>query len=249
MATLEATRRAAAPSTRSMVSDVGGDSEGLRQRALEDLASASKERTKAQEGLRQAKAELADAMHLLDSGEDSNMLARLQQAQQELREQERAAELKLAAEKERHALEILKLEQRVVEYPKEENRDILSVEVMFLRSRVKNMTVKTDTPLRETKFSQIKNGPQDVNVPQAKNGLKCAQALPGQERDIKTPKVGVQAEKLEPVAQQFRELTTELEAMRAAASTFANQQLNDLVLMLRAQAEELRAAEAELQTV
>lgn len=122
MATLEATQRAAAPSTsRSMVSDVDGVSEALRQRAREELASASKERTKAQEELRQAKAELADVMQLLDSGENGNMLARLERAKQELSEQEHSSKLKLAAEKKRHQLELLKLQQMVPaeEYPRE----------------------------------------------------------------------------------------------------------------------------------
>jgi len=254
-ATLEATRRAAAPSTNRMVSDVDGDSEALRQRAREEIASASKERTKAQEELRQAKAELADVMQLLDSGEEGNMLARWERAKQELREQEHSSKLKLAAEKKRHQLELLKLQQLMPaeEYPREKNRDILTVEVMFLRNSVRNLTAKADTRLRESRLSQSENGlrlePQDINMPQAKNGLKYAQVLPGQERDIKTPKVHVQAEKLEPVAQQFRELTAQLEAMRAAASPFANEQVNELVLQLRAQAEELRAAEAELQLV
>lgn len=250
MATLEATRRAAAPST---ISDVDGDSEALRQRAREELASASKERTKAQEELRQAKAELADVMQLLDSGEDGNMLARWERAKQELLQQEQSSKLKLAAEKKRHQLELLKLQQRLPaeEYPREKNRDILTVEVMFLRNTVRNLSAKADTRLREARLSQSENGlrleAQDTYMPQAKNGLKYAQVLPGQERDIKTSKVHVQAEKLEPVAQQFRELTAQLEAMRAAASPFANEQVNKLVLQLRAQAEELRAAEAELQ--
>lgn len=217
-ATLEATRQEAATSTRSMVS-------------VEELASASKERTKAQEELHQAKVEMAEAMRLLDSGEDSNMLARLQMAKQELREQERCSELELEAERERHELEVLKLEQRVSaeEYPREKKRDALTEEVTFLRGRLRHLTLKADTRLRETRFSQVE--------------------VPDTERDIKTSKVHVQPDKLEPVAQQLRELTTEFEAMRAAASRFANEQVKDLVLQLRAQAEEFQTAEAELQPV
>merc|ERR1712137_1359105 len=109
-------------------------------------------------------------------------------------------------------------------YPREKSRDALTEEVTFLRSRLRNLTLKADTCLRETRFSEP----------------------PDSERDIKTSKVHVQSEQLEPVAQQLRELTTELEAMRAAASTFANEQVKDLVQQLRAQAEEFQTAEAEL---